>query len=145
MLFRSGYKLPYAALLSQGVDVQVVFGGNQDAALVQLFSGKVQATGGNAQLLAGYAKREGKQYRVVWQSDPVQDLALMYSSKVPEKDVQAVARAFIGMSKDPKGRDILHQASLQVGLTADAGFMASDGSEYTTERRFYQTAPPSLR
>ena len=29
--------------------------------------------------------------------------------------------------------------------TADAGFVASDGSEYTTERRFYQTAPPSLR
>jgi phosphonate transport system substrate-binding protein len=140
-----GYKMPYAALLAQKIDVQVVFGGNQDAALVQLFTGKVQATGGNAQLLAGYAKRENKSYRVLWSSDPVQDLALLAAAKVPEKDVQAVARAFIGMAKDPKGRDILHQASLQVGLTADAGFVASDGSEYITERRFYQTAPPSLR
>ena len=140
-----GYKLPYAAILARNIDVQVVFGGNQDSALVQLFSGKVQATGGNAQLLAGYAKREGKSYRVLWSSDPVQDLALMASSKVPEKDVAAVGRAFFEMDKDPKGRDILHQASVQVGLTADASFIPSDGSEYVTERRFFQTAPPQLR
>jgi phosphonate transport system substrate-binding protein len=140
-----GYKIPHAALLSRNIDVQVVFGGNQDAALAQLVAGKVQATGGNAQLLAGYAKRESKNFRPIWTSDPVQDLALMAASKVPPKDVQAVAQAFIGMSKDPKGRDILHAASMQVGLTADAGFIASDGSEYVTERRFYQTAPASLR
>ena len=137
--------MPYAAILAKGIDVQVVFGGNQDSALVQLFSGKVQATGGNAQLLAGYAKREGKSYRVLWSSDPVQDLALLASSKVPEKDVAAVARAFFEMDKDSKGRDILHQASVQVGLTVDASFVPSDGSEYVTERRFFQTAPPSLR
>ena len=140
-----GYKMPQAMLMNRGIDVQVVFGGNQDAALVQLYSGKVQAAGGNAILLAGYAKREGKTYRVLWTSDPVQDLALMAASKVPAKDVTAVANAFIGMSRDVKGRDILHQASIQVGLTADANFIASDGSEYVTERRFYQTAPASLR
>ena len=140
-----GYKLPYAALLAQNVDVQVVFGGNQDAALVQLFSGKVQATGGNGQLLAGYAKREGKSYRAVWTSDPVHDLPLLVAAKVPEKDFQAVARAFLGMGTDPKGRDILQQASREVGLGADTSFVVSDGSEYVTERRFYQTAPPSLR
>lgn len=140
-----GYKMPQAALMARGIDVQVVFGGNQDSALVQLFSGKVQATGGNAQLVAGYAKREGKSYRVLWNSDPVQDLALFASSKVPARDVTAVGNAFFGMSKDAKGRDILHQASVQVGLTANIGFIASDGSEYVTERRFYQTAPASLR
>ncbi len=140
-----GYKIPYAAILAKGIEVQVVFGGNQDSALVQLFSGKVQATGGNAQLLAGYAKREGKSFRVLWSSDPVQDLALMASSRVPEKDVKAVARAFFGMDKNPKGHDILHYASLEVGLTADASFVPSDGSEYVTERRFFQTAPPQLR
>ncbi len=140
-----GYKMPQAALMARGIDVQVVFGGNQDSALVQLFSGKVQATGGNAQLVAGYAKREGKSYRVLWSSDPVQDLALFAASKVPARDVSAVGNAFFGMSKDAKGREILHQASVQVGLTADVGFIASDGSEYVTERRFYQTAPASLR
>ena len=140
-----GYKIPYAAILAKGIEVQVVFGGNQDSALVQLFSGKVQATGGNALLLEGYAKREGKSFRVLWSSDPVQDLALMASSRVPEKDLKAVARAFFGMAKDPKGRNILHYASLEVGLSADASFVPSEGREYVTERSFYQTAPPQLR
>ena len=139
-----GYKMPYAAILAKGIAVQVVFGGNQDAALVQLFSGKVQASGGNALLLDGYAQREGKSFRVLWRSDPVQDLALMASSGVPKKDVAAVAHAFFGMDKDPKGRDILHYASLEVGLRADTAFVPSDGSEYVTERRFFQTAPPQL-
>jgi phosphonate transport system substrate-binding protein len=140
-----GYKMPYAALLARNVDVQVVFGGNQDAALAQLYSGRVQATGGNAQLLAGHATREGKTYRVLWTSDPVQDLALMASSKVPPSEVQAVAAAFTGMSNDPRGRAVLQHASAQVRLPATTGFVASDGSEYVTERRFYQTAPASLR
>lgn len=139
------YKFPYAHLLSKGINVRVVFGGNQNGALAQLFSGKVKAVGGNSQLIEGYAKRESKSFRVLWSSEPVHDLALMASSKVPEKDVQAVTRAFVGMHKDPKGKDILHQASAQVGLTADAYFVASDGSEYGAYRKFYQTAPASLR
>ena len=140
-----GYKIPQAALMQNNIEVQVIFGGNQDAALTQLFAGRVQATGGNAQLLSGYAKRENKSYRVLWTSDPVQDLALMASGKVSQKAVQAVAQAFFSMSNDPRGREILRSASALVGLTADAGFIPSDGSEYVTERRFYQTAPASLR
>ena len=34
---------------------------------------------------------------------------------------------------------------LKVGLTADAYFVPSSGSEYGTYRDFYRTAPPSLR
>jgi phosphonate transport system substrate-binding protein len=49
------------------------------------------------------------------------------------------------MHKDPKGREVLHQASLQVGLTADAFFVPSNGSEYSAYRDFYRTAPASLR
>lgn len=139
------YKFPYAHLLSKGVDVKVVFGGNQNAALAQLFAGKVKAVGGNSQLIEGYAKRENKKVRVLWTSEPVYDLALMVSGKVPEKDVKAVAAAFFSMHKDPRGKDILHQASTQVGLTSDTYFIASDGSEYGSYRRFYQTAPASLR
>ena len=140
-----GYKMPHAALIAQGINVEVVFSGNQDAALTQLFNGRVQATGGNAQLLAGFAKREGKTYRVLWTSDPVQDLALMAASKVPARDVAAVAQAFTGMLTDPRGRSVLEQASRLVEMPATIGFVKSDGSEYVTERRFYQTAPVSLR
>lgn len=139
------YKFPYAHLLSRNIDVKVVFGGNQNAALAQLLAGKVVAVGGNSQLIEGYAKRENKKFRVLWSSEPVYDLALMVSGKVPEKDVKAVSDAFSGMHMDPRGKEILRQASVHVGLTSDAYFIPSDGSEYVSYRRFYQTAPASLR
>lgn len=138
------YKFPYAHLLSRKIPVKVVFGGNTDGALSQLYSGKAAAAGVNSQLAEGYSRREGKKYRVLWSTEPLHDLALMVSSKVPEKDAQAVARAFMGMHKDPVGRDILQKASEQVGLTAEAYFIGSDGSEYAPYRRFYQNAPASL-
>lgn len=139
------YKFPYAHLLAQKVDVKVIFGGNMDGALAQLFSGKVKAAGGNSQLLEGYGRRENKKYRVLWSSEPLHDLALMSSPRVPDKDAAAVARAFIGMQKDPLGAGILHKASQLVGLPDDAGFIASTGSEYSAYRKFYQSAPAQLR
>ena len=140
-----GYKFPYAHLLSQGIEVKVVFGGNQNAALTQLFAGKARAAGGNSQLIDGYATRERKKFRVLWSSEPLYDLALMASGKVPEKDLKAVAAAFFSMHKDPAGQAILQQASLKVGLSADAYFIPSSGAEYSAYRQFYQSAPPGLR
>lgn len=139
------YKVPYAELLNRGIDIKVVFGGNQNGALAQLFAGKVKAVGGNSQLIEGYAKRENRKFRVLWSSDPFHDLALMVSGKVPEKDAQAVARAFLNMHNDPKGRDILHQTSQKVGLPIDAYFIPASAADYDSYRKFYQTAPPSLR
>jgi phosphonate transport system substrate-binding protein len=138
------YKVPYAHLLSRKIDIKVVFAGNQDAAFAQLFSGKVAAAGGNSQLVEGYARREGKKFRVLWSSEGFQDLALMASAKVPEKDLAAVSSAFVQMSKDPKGRDILHQASQEVGLAQDAYFISATGADYVAYRRFFQSAPASL-
>lgn len=138
------YKVPYAYLLSKNVDVKVVFAGNQNAALAQLFAGKVVAAGGNSQLVDGYARREGKKFRVLWSSESFQDLALMASSKVPEADARKVAAAFIDMYKDPKGRDILHQASKEVGLPNDAYFVPAGAADYAAYKRFYQSAPTSL-
>jgi phosphonate transport system substrate-binding protein len=139
------YKVPYAHLLAKNIPVKVVFGGNMDGAFTQLFSGKVKAVGTHTQLLAGYAAREGRKFRVLWTSEPFHDLALMVSSRVPEKDRRAVADAFIGMGSDARGREILRTASKAVGMPSEAVFVASDGSEYAAYRRFYQTAPASLR
>lgn len=139
------YKTTYAQLLQQKVNVRTVFGGNMDGAFAQLFSGKVAAVGANSQLVEGYAKREGKQFRVLWNSEPYHDLALMVSPKVPARDAQAVAKAFIGMAQDPQGREILASGAKLVGLPADAVFVASDGQEYASYRRFYQSAPAALR
>lgn len=138
------YKVPYAYLLSKNIDVKVVFAGNQNAAFAQLISGKVVASGANSMLAEGYAARENKKFRVLWTSEPFQDLALMASGKVPEKDVKAVAAAFFSMAKDPKGREILHQASKEVGLSSDAEFIPASAADYASYKRFFQTAPVSL-
>lgn len=139
------YKFPSAHLIAKKVEVKTVFGGNMDGALAQLFSGKVAAVGANSQLAEGYAKREGQKYRVLWSSPPLHDLALMSAAKVPDKVQAAVARAFIGMGQDPAGQAVLKQASAQVGLTAEAVFVASNGTEYGAYRDFYRSAPASLR
>ncbi len=138
------YKVPYAYLLSKNIDVKVVFAGNQNAAFAQLFAGKVVAAGGNSQLVEGYMRREGRKFRVLWSSEPFQDLALMASSKVPEADVHKVAAAFMDMYKDPRGREILHQASKEVGLPNDAYFVSATGADYAAYKRFYQSAPAAL-
>lgn len=139
------YKFPAAQLMARKVEFKTVFGGNMDGAFAQLASGKVSAVGANSQLAEGYTRREGRRFRVLWQSGPLHDLALMSAAKVPDKAQKAVAAAFIGMHTDPKGRQILEQASQQVGLSAEAYFLPSDGSEYGAYREFYRSAPPSLR
>lgn len=140
-----GYKVPMAQLISKGIDVNVVFGGNQNGALAQLFAGKVQAVGGNSQLIDSYAAREKKKFRILWSSEPYHDLALMASGKVSDATVKAVANAFFNMKNDPQGKEILHQVSQKVGLSTDNYFIPADNSEYASYRRFYQNAPASLR
>lgn len=139
------YKVPYANLLARGINVNVVFAGNMDGALAQMFSGRVKAVGGNSQLIAGYAAREGRKYRVLWTSEKYHDLALMASARVPEADRKAVAAAFIGMARDPAGRDILKSAEGMVGIEGPGYFVASDGSEYASYRKFFESAPAQLR
>lgn len=139
------YKVPYAQLINAGIDVQVVFGGNQNGALAQLVAGKVKAAGGNSQLIEGYANRERRQFRVLWRSEPYYDLALMVSGRVPEKDAQAVAQAFLGMHKDPAGLAILREADQSVGIKDPIAFVPATSADYEAYRRFYQTAPLQLR
>ena len=140
-----GYKVTYAELLARGIQVKTDFGGNQNAAFAQMFAGKAAATGSNSMLTEGYAKRENRKFRILWTSEGYHDLALMVSSKVPEKDVQAVAQAFFGMHEDPVGREVLRKASEVVGLSADAYFVPATAADYASYRRFYQTAPVILR
>lgn len=139
------YKFSYSQLLSRHIPVQVVFGGNMDGAFAQLASGKVKAVGTHSQLSAGWSKRESKSVRVLWQSEPLPDLALMASKKVPANDLKAVSRAFIQMGNDPQGKKILASVSELVKLPVSTVFVASNGSEYGVYRNFYQNAPASLR
>lgn len=139
------YKVSYAQLLNQNIPVRVVFGGNMDSALTQLVNGKVAAVGGNSQLLAGYAAREGRKLRVLWSSEPFQDLALMVSPRVPAAQARAVRDAFVGMTATAEGRAVLQKSSDTAGLSKATGFIATDDREYDNYRRFYETAPEKLR
>lgn len=139
-----GYKVPYAHLLSQDIKIKPVFAGNQNAAFAQLFAGKAKATGSNSALVDGYSLREGKKFRVLWTSESFHDLALMVSSKVPEKDLKAVASAFINMHRNPTGRAILTRASEEVGLDSQAYFLPASMDDYASYRRFYKSLPANL-
>jgi phosphonate transport system substrate-binding protein len=139
------YKFTYAHLLQRKIDVKPGFAGNMDGAFAQLASGRVAAVGANSQLVEGYTRREGRKFRVLWSSAPAHDLALLHSKKVSDAEAKAVAAAFLGMHKDPKGREILEAVSKTVGLGTEAHFIPSDGSEYALYRDFYKTAPPQLR
>lgn len=138
------YKMSYAQLLQHNIPVQVVFGGNSDGALAQLASGKVKASGTSSQLSEGWSKREGKPLRVLWQSEPIPDLALMAAKKVPEQDLAAVAKAFLEMGRDPEGRKVLAAAAELVKLPSTTSFVAATSADYRAYREFYQNAPASL-
>ena len=139
------YKFSYAHLLIQKIPVQVVFAGNMDGAFAQLASGKVKAVGTHTQLSDGWSKRESKSVRALWESEPLNDLALMASRTVAAKDLAAVSKSFLEMSKDPVGRKVLMRASDLVKLPPSTGFVPSSSADYTAYRNFYQTAPASLR
>lgn len=139
------YKFAYAQLLDKKIPVQVVFGGNMDGAFGQLVGGKVKAVGTHSQLSSGWSKREGKALRVLWESEPLNDLALMTSKNVPAKDLAAVSKAFLGMAQDADGRKVLDRVSELVKLPPGTGFVPATGADYSAYRAFYQTAPANLR
>ena len=140
-----GYKVPSAHLISLGIPVKNVFAGNQNAAFVQLFSGRAVAVGSNSMLVEGYAAREKRAFRVLWQSDEFHDLALMASSKVPEAQVRAVASAFLGMHNDSVGRKVLESASREVSLTVNDHFIPASAADYRSYVTWFERAPANLR
>lgn len=139
------YKFSYANLLNQKIPVQVVFAGNMDGAFAQLASGKVKAVGTHTQLSSGWSKRENKSLRALWESEPLNDLALMASKNVAAKDLAAVSKAFLEMDKDPVGKKVLASASDLIKLPTTTAFIPSSSADYTAYRNFYQTLPVSLR
>ncbi len=140
-----GYKVPSAHLAALGIPVRNVFSGNQNSAFVQLFAGRTAAVGSNSMLVDGYAAREKRAFRVLWESEGFHDLALMASSKVPQEHVGAVADAFFGMHTDPSGYRVLERASKEVSLTVNDHFIAASLSDYRNYVTWFETAPAHLQ
>lgn len=139
------YKVPFAHLSEKKVNANAVFAGNLDAAFSQLLAGRADAMGSNSQMVTEYAARENQKFRILWTSPPFNDLALMVSQRVPLANVQAVADAFLGMDKDPLGKQVLVAAANAAQAKIAISFVASTDAEYASYRDFYRSAPVSLR
>ncbi len=139
------YKLTYAQLLAQKIEVKPVFAGNLDAAFSQMLAGRAVAMGTNSQMVTEYSAREGRTFRVLWTSSRLNDLALMASPRVPKAQVQAVAKTFLGMHLDPAGKQVLDQAAQVIQAKDPVSFVAATDADYAAYRDFYRQAPASLR
>ncbi len=134
----AAYWLPMDALLKNKVNVKVVFTNNQEAGLAQLKVGTVAAAGVNDQIIQRYARREGFEYRLLWNSEVYNDLCIMASSKVPPAKVAAVRDALINMMNDPEGRKVIEAGAELLKIKDNLGFIASSDRDYDNYRAFYK-------
>lgn len=134
----TGYFVPYDALLKARVKVEPVFAGTQEAAMGQLKFGQVAAAGVNSQVMADYAQREHFAYRVLWESVPYFDLAVMAHPKVPAAHREAVRQAFLALREEASGRAVLLEAAKKLGLDEPRGFVAASDADYENYRRFFR-------
>jgi phosphonate transport system substrate-binding protein len=139
------YKVTLAHLIEKKISITTVFAGNHDGAFSQMQAGRADAMGGNSQLVAEYAVREDRQFRVLWSSPPFNDLALMASPRVPPAKVQAVAKAFLDMHKDPVGKQVLEAAANAAQAKIPFSFVPGTDADYAAYRDFYRRAPANLR
>jgi len=139
----TGYYVPMDALLRAGVKVTPLFSGNQEAAMGQLLSGEVAAAGVNHQVMASFAQRRRLKYRVLAESEPYFDLAVMASPRVSQADGEKVRQAFVSMARDPEGQRVLQLAARSLELPKARGFVAADDRDYHNYRHFFrQTRVP---
>jgi len=138
-----GYYVPMDALLRAGIEITPQFAGNQEAAMGLLLSGEVAAAGVNHQVMADFAQRRQLKYRVLAESEPYFDLAVMASPRVSAADGEKVRQAFVGMASDPEGQRVMQLAAQSLGLQKARGFVASDDLDYSNYRNFFrQTRVP---
>jgi phosphonate transport system substrate-binding protein len=134
----AGYWLPMDALLKSKVNIKPVFTTNQEAGLAQLKIGTVAAAGVNNQIIQRYARREGFEYRLLWDSEVYNDLCIMASPKVPPARVAAVRNSLIGMMDDPEGRKVIEAGADLLKIKDNLGFVAATDREYDNYRAFYK-------
>jgi phosphonate transport system substrate-binding protein len=134
----TGYYVPMDALLRAGIKVVPQFAGNQEAAMGQMISGQVAAAGVNHQIMADFAQRRELKYRVLAESEPYFDLAVMASPRVSAADGEKVRQAFVGMTRDPEGKRILQQSAQALDLPKVRGFVAADDRDYSNYPVFFK-------
>ena len=134
----TGYYVPMDLLMRAGVKVLPVFSGNQEASMGQLVSGQVAAAGVNHQVMADFAQRRQLKYRVLAESEPYFDLAVMASPHISVGASEKIRQAFVNMARDPEGISVLQLAAQSLGLPQVRGFVLSDDRDYINYRNFFK-------
>jgi phosphonate transport system substrate-binding protein len=133
-----GYAVPMDHLIRAGVHVEPAFGGNQEGIMGQLKAGKVIAAAVNSQVMKSFAAREGIRYRVLWQSQPYDNLPIAAHPRVPPAVVEAVRQAFAGMNGDPEGARILAASAAVIQQKPPFGFLPGSQHDYQNYLDFYK-------
>jgi phosphonate transport system substrate-binding protein len=126
-----GYAVPTVALKKAGVRVEEVFAGNQEGAMAQLKTRRVEAAAVNSRFLAQYSEREGVEFRAIHTSEPFPELAVVAHPRVPAPVVEKVRRALVAMTTDPIAGPVLEQAKCP-------GFEPATDRDYDGVRRIYR-------
>jgi phosphonate transport system substrate-binding protein len=135
-----GYLVTYDKLLHEGINVEVVFGGNQEGIMGQLKAGRVVAAGVNSQVMRDFAEREKLSYRVLWRSQDYYNIPIIVHPRITQDKVEAVRAALLQMSQDPEGLRILKESAALIKLDPPYGFVASGAADYENTRLFFQNA-----
>jgi phosphonate transport system substrate-binding protein len=139
------YQVPMDALEKLGIQVKPVFAGNQEGAMGQLKSGRVEAAAVNSQLMRDFSERESIRYRVLWRSDEYLNIPISVHPSVPGRDVDAVRGALQDMVADPQGARVLEASAALVKQTPPYGFISATDKDYESHRRFYARSGASPR
>jgi phosphonate transport system substrate-binding protein len=134
----AAYQLTMDALIKAKVSVKPVFTSNQEAGFAQLKLGTVAGAGVNDKIIERYARREGFEYRLLWNSEVFNDLCIMASPRVSKENVAAVRAALVGMMNDPEGRKVLEAGAALLKIQDQAGFVAADDRDYDNYRSFFK-------
>ncbi len=125
------YAVPLVALKRAGVQVEEVFGGNQEGTLAQLKARRVEAAAVNSRFLIQYAEREHVRFREIYVSEGFPDLAVIAHPRVPAATVERVRRALLGMAGDPGAAGVLTLGKFK-------GFEPATDRDYDGVRRVYR-------
>lgn len=133
-----GYLVPIDHLAREGVRVNPVYGGNQEGIMAQLKAERVPAAGVNGKVMAGYAAREGLEYRVLWRSSPYPDFPVSVHPRVPAKVVAAVQSTLAGMAHDKDGAAVLAASTAAVKQKSPFGFKRATQRDYQSYLDFFR-------
>lgn len=125
------YAVPMLALRKAGVNVLPTFSATQDAAIVALLAGQVDAAAASSRMLGRLAAQRGLNHRLVFSSEPFPDVPVVVHPRVPKATVAAVCQALLDLTTTTQGLDVLQAADLP-------GFVHSSDARYAPVRKVYR-------